>query len=163
MKLSMITITVLSCILMVGCQESVQEGQDRHVINSQLIHSYNDMARQNAIISEHTLFPYHFVENGAELSELGQRDLAILASHFVKHAGHLNIRQHNTPADLYEARVKLVREKLQEEGIDMERMSISDGMPGGSGMASERILVILREEDEGGMAETSATSQSGAR
>ena len=30
----------------------------------------------------------------------------------------------------------------------MDRISISDNMPGGSGITSERILIILAEEDE---------------
>lgn len=163
MKLSMITIMVLFCISMIGCQESVEESSDKHLINSQLINSYNDIAMQNAIVSEHTLYPYHFVNNGAELNELGQRDFAILTKHFTQHAGKLNIRRHNSPAELYEARVKLVREGLQQAGIDMERISISDDMPGGAGMTSERILVILEKADEGVSIGTSTTFQTGTR
>ncbi|MGD8501432.1 MAG: hypothetical protein PVJ86_12340 [Phycisphaerales bacterium] len=164
MRLSTITIIVLFCILIVGCQENVEESRDRHLINSQLVNSYDDIAMQNAIASQHTLFPYHFVKNGPELNELGQRDLAALTTHFMRHAGHLNIRRHKTPADLYEARVKLVHDRLQEAGIDMERMSISDGMPGGPGMTSEKVLVILQEPSELDLAETSGgTSGSSAR
>lgn len=163
MKLSMITMMVLFCISMIGCQESVKESPDEHLINNQLINSYNDIAMQNAIVSEYTLYPYHFVNNGAELNELGQRDLAILTKHFMQHAGKLNIRRHNSPAELYEARVKLVREGLQQAGIDMERISISDDMPGGAGMTSERILVILEKADEGVSIGTSTTFQTGTR
>jgi len=148
MKLSMITMIVLFCILTVGCQEDMEEGPDKQLINSQLVNSYNDIAIQNAIVSQHTLFPYHFVNNGAEFNELGQRDLAALTSHFIKHPGQLNIRRHNTAADLYEARVNMVHERLQEAGIDMERIRISDNMPGGSGITSERILTILEQGTE---------------
>jgi hypothetical protein len=163
MKLNMNTIMALSCILMAGCQESAEQSRDEHAINSQLINSYHDISIQNALVSEHTLFPYHFVENAAELNELGQRDLAALATHFVKHAGHLNVRRHNTPADLYEARLKVVHGKLQEAGIEMERMSISDDMPGGSGVPSERILVILQKADAGASTGGSGATQSGMR
>jgi len=147
MKLSMSIIMVLFCILMVGCEEAVKESPERHLINSQLINSYNDIALENAIVSEHTLYPYHFVQNGKELNDLGERDLAVLTKHFIKQTGHLNIRRHNVSSDLYESRVESVRKRLQETGIDMERISISDGMPGGSGMASENILIILAEEE----------------
>ena len=163
MKLSMILTMVLFCIMMIGCQESVEESPDKHLINSQLINSYHDIAMQNAIVSEHTLYPYHFVKNGAELNEIGQRDLAVLTKHFMQYPGKLNIRRHNSPAELYEARVKLVREGLQQAGIDMERISISDDMPGGAGMASERILIILEEADEGVSTGTSTTFQTGTR
>jgi hypothetical protein len=149
MKLSMNVTIVLFCILTVGCQEAVvEEGPDMHLINSQLINSYNDIALENAVISQHTLYPYHFVNNGAELNELGKRDLAVLTRHFIKQPGHLNIRRHNIPVGLYETRVESVHKRLQEAGIDMGRISISDGMPGGSGVPSESILIILTEDDQ---------------
>jgi len=163
MKLSMMIMTVLFCILTVGCQEDMEESPNNHLINSQLVNSYNDIAMQNAIVSQHTLFTYHFVTNGAELNELGRRDLAALTSHFMNHAGHLNVRRQNTPADLYEARVNLVHARLQEAGIDMERMSISDDMPGGTGMTSERILVILEQPSKGASSGTSTTFTSGTK
>ena len=161
MKLSMITMIVLFCFLLVGCQENMEESPNNHLLNSQLVNSYNDIAIQNAIVSQHTLFPYHFVTNGAELNELGQKDLAALTSHFIKHPGHLNIRRHISTADLYEARVNMVHERLQEAGIDMERISISDDMPGGSGVASERVLIILEQESQGASTATSTTFSSG--
>jgi hypothetical protein len=163
MKLSMITMTVLFCILIVGCQKNMDEGPNKHLINSQLVNSYNDIAMQNAIVTQHTLFPYHFVTNGAELNELGRRDLAALTSHFMNHAGHLNIRRQNTPADVYEARVNLVHARLQEAGIDMGRMSISDDMPGGTGITSERILVILEQPSKGASSGTSTSFTSGTK
>ncbi len=148
MKIITNIIMMLFCILIVGCQESVEESPDRHLINSQLINSYNDIALENAIISQHTLFPYHFVKNGAELNELGKRDLTVLIRHFLKQSGHLNIRKHNIPTELYEARVESVHIRLQEAGIKMDRITISDDMPGGSGITSESVLIILAEEDE---------------
>ena len=156
MKLSMMIMTVIFCVLIVGCQENMEKSPNDHRINSQLIKSYNDIAMQNAIVSQHTLFPYHFVTNGAELNELGQRDIAALTSHFIKYPGKLNIRRHNTDADIYEARVNLVHERLQEAGIDMERIRISDNMPGGSGITSERILIILERPSEGASTATSS-------
>ena len=158
MKLSMMILTVLFCVLTVGCQEDMAEGPNNHLINSQLINSYNDVAIQNAIVSQHTLYPYHFVKNGAELNELGQRDLAVLTGHFINYPGHLNIRRHNTSTELYDARVNMVRERLQQAGIAKERISISDDMPGGSGITSERVLVILERRSEGISTSTSSFS-----
>ena len=163
MKLSMIIMTVLFCILTIGCQENMEEGPNKHLTNSRLVNSYNDIAMQNAVITQHTLFPYHFVTNGAELNELGRRDLAALTSHFMNHAGHLNVRRQNTPPDVYEARVNLVHARLQEAGIDMERVSISDDMPGGTGITSERILVILEKASKGASSGTSTTFTSGTK
>jgi hypothetical protein len=158
MKLNLITTLVLFCVLTVGCQEeNMEKSPDERLMNSKLINTYSDIAIQNAIISEHTMFPYHFVKNGAELNGLGQRDLAVLTGHFEKNGGHLNIRQLSVSAELYVARVSLVREKLQEAGIDMGRISTSDGMPGGSGMPSERVIIILQQESKSAGTETSTT------
>jgi hypothetical protein len=157
MKLGVMIVIVLSCILTIGCQENIQNNSNDRLINSQLVMSYNDIAIQNAIVSQHTLFPYHFVTNGAELNELGRRDLAALTSHFIKYPGRLNIRRHNTNAELYEARINMVRERLMEAGIEMNRINISDDMPGGSGITSERVLVILEQSSKG-----VSTSKSGS-
>ncbi len=158
MKLTLITTLALLCILTIGCQEeNMEKSPDERLMNTKLMNTYSDIAIQNAIISEHTMFPYHFVKNGAELNELGQRDLAVLAGHLAENCGVLNVRRHGTPADLYEARISLVRERLQDAGIEIERINISDGMPGGSGMPSERVLVILDQAPAGTGAETSTT------
>jgi hypothetical protein len=101
---------------------------------------------ENAIIAEHTLYPYHFVPDGDELNELGRRDFSVLARHFTEQTGSLNIRRGTTVPGLYEARVTVVIESLKEAGIDVSRVRLSDGMPGGSGMPSERVVTILQKE-----------------
>lgn len=163
MKLRMIIMTVLLCVLINGCQENMQKDTKNHVINSLLVKSYSDIAMQNAIISQHTLFPYHFITDGAELNELGRRDLAALTSHFMRNPGHLNIRRGNITTDLYEARINMVQERLLKAGIDMQRISISDNMPGGSGITSERIIVILQQESKGVSSGASTSISSGTQ
>lgn len=161
MKPTLITMLVLFCVLAIGCQEeNMEKAPDEQMMNTKLINTYSDIAIQNAIISEHMIYPYHFVKDGAELNGLGQRDLAVLGAHLGEHGGHLNIRRHGVSAELYEARVVAVRETLQETGIDMERINISDGMPGGSGMPSESVLIILEQEWQITGTETSTTSTS---
>jgi hypothetical protein len=148
MKLKSNIIIAVFCILTTSCNENVEQQPDKPLINSQLIKTYNDMALENAIISQHTLYPYQFVKNGAALNELGKRDLDVLIKHFIKEPGFLNIRKSDTPPDLYASRVELVYQKLQKAGLNMDKINISDEMPGGSGIASETILVILEKEDE---------------
>jgi len=157
---STVVATLLIGVFLMGCQESTAEGPDERAVNTRLVNSYNDTAIQNAIVSQHTLYAYHFIQDGPELNELGERDLAVLTRHFIKNGGSLNIRRHDIPAELYQARVNTVRDRLKEAGIDMERVRVSDGMPGGSGMASERVLVI---KGTGAAASTSTSFTSGAR
>ena len=143
MKMYIIITMCFSFLLLTGCVETVKEGRDSHLLNSSLINTYNNMSIQNAIISQHTLYPYHFIKNGAELNELGNKDLMVLAKHFTKHPGGLNIRRDNISEDLYQARIDFVLERLREENVDVERVSISDSMPGGSDMPSEKVIVFL--------------------
>ena len=164
MKLSMITTLVLFCILVVGCQEEQKDKfADERLMNSKLINTYSDIAIQNAIITEHTMYPYHFIKNATELNELGQRDLAVLIRHLAKYGGYLNIRRQDASEDLYKGRVDVVRESLQEAGVDMERINILDGMPGGSGMPSEKVLVILAQTTRSAGSRTSMTNTLGVR
>ena len=143
------TITIgLFCILLVGCSETIEQGQDRHLINTELINSYNDIAIQNAIIAQHTLFPYHFITNSAELNELGQRDFAVLTRHFIKHPGPLNIRRDDCSTELYQARINFILEQMEKAGLDRKQIHISDDLPAGKAMPSERIITILEKERE---------------
>jgi len=141
-------VTIVFCVLMVGCHANSQTGPDRRLVDTQLISSLNDIQVRNAIIRQHALFAWHFVQNDAELNELGQRDLAVLAKHFAEHPGNLAMPRKDTPADLYAARVNLVVERLRKAGIDTEHIKIREDMPGGSGMASEIILSILEHASQ---------------
>ncbi len=148
MKLNItITSICLTSLLLVGCSENMQKSHDTHLLNSGLIESYSNTSINNAIISQHTLFPYHFVNNAAELNELGDNDLKVLIKHFMKNPGKLNIRQNEVSDEIYQARVDFVLKKIKDAGIDRKKISISDNMPGGPGMSSEKVFVILEKDD----------------
>lgn len=153
----------LICSFGVGCQENLQESQGDRNLDVELVNTLNNLGVDNAVVAQHTLYPYHFVANGEELNELGQRDLSVLARHFAKHEGTLNVRRGETAPELYEARLTHVIEELKKAGVDTGRMVIADGMPGGDGMASERVVNILEKGfEDGGSAQTiSSTSSTG--
>ena len=165
MKLCIVIEMVLCCILIAGCAETVrEESVDESLFNRELVKTINDIAMQNAIISQHTLFPYHFVKNSDKLNELGRFDLTVLANHFMENPGHLNVRRNDTPEELYQARVSYILEQLEDLGIEAEQITVSDGMPGGSGMGSERVLTILERENKKAAGRISgSTSLSGVR
>lgn len=114
----------------------------RAALNAWLVNTFEDAAIDNAIIVQYTLFPYHFVNNAAALNELGRHDLDVLAAHYKGHPGPLNVRQGGVPAELYEARVREVTWQLVMAGVDRDRITVADGLPGGDGMESERVLMI---------------------
>ena len=142
---TVIALTVVLSVLTAGCTENTQESAGKQMINHELINTYNNIVVQNAIISQHTLFPYHFVKNGVELNELGSRDLNVLAEHFLKYPGELNVRRGDISEDLYKARINFVIGKLRVAGVRSDQLSVSDGMPGGTGKLSEEILIIIEE------------------
>jgi hypothetical protein len=144
----------------VGCQENLHESQSDRNLDAELVSSLNNVGVESAIIAQHTLYPYHFVASGEELNELGLRDLSVLARHFAQHEGILNVRRGETPAELYEARVMCVIEGLKKAGVDTGRMAVADGMPGGSGMPSERVVTVVKRSVERG-GSTQTTSHSG--
>jgi hypothetical protein len=138
----------LVCGLGVGCQENLHESQGDRNLDVELVNTLNNLGVENAIVAQHTLYPYHFAADGEELNELGHRDLSVLARHFAKHEGTLNLRRGETAPELYEARVTYVIEELKKAGVDTGRMGISDGMAGGAGMPSERVVTIMKKATE---------------
>ena len=126
-----------------GCHQDARTAADKR-FDTDVVRTLKNIGVENALITQHTLYPYHFVVDGAELNDLGQRDFAVLARHFVAHPGLLNIRQGDgTSPELYKARVAYVASRLKEAGIAPGRVSVSDGMPGGPGLPSEKVVTIL--------------------
>ncbi len=145
MRISGVVAICLVGGLLSGCEEDARTAADRR-LDQELVRTLNNIGVENAIITQHTLYPYHFVVDGEKLNDLGQRDFAVLARHFTEHPGLLNIRQgEGISADLYKARVAFVTSRLKDAGIDPARVSISDGIPGGPGVPSEQVVTILRK------------------
>ncbi|MHC4131242.1 MAG: hypothetical protein ACYSSP_07070 [Planctomycetota bacterium] len=150
-KKLLLTLYLCFILFVASCEDmdSAQKDKEMQFINRKLVTTYNDMAIENAIITQHTLYPYHFIQNSEGLNELGYRDFGILAGHFIENPGSLIVRQDHTVTDeLYEQRVGHIQEMLEEAGVDSERFNIEDGMPGGSGVTSERVLFILERAKE---------------
>ena len=160
MKRYVTLLVCLVCGLLAGCEEGLSDSGGNQNLDLQLVETLNNIGVENAIITQHTLYPYHFVPNGEELNELGQRDLQVLANHFRDHAGGLSVRRGETAVELYEARITHVIGLLKDSGVDTSRIAVSDAMPGGSGMPSERVVTILEAPAQGSSAQT--TSYSGA-
>ncbi len=145
MRLYSTIVICLACSLVIGCQDQTQSQANQN-LDVELVKTINNVGVENAIITQHTLYPYHFVTDGEKLNELGRRDFAVLARHLAEHPGILNIRRAETGAELYDARVAHVLNALKEAGVETNRVSVSDGMPGGSGMSSERVVTVLQKE-----------------
>lgn len=150
-------IVVATLMLAVGCESgNLNPDYGSRESEAWLVKTYNDVAIENAIIRQHSILPYHFIRNSDELNELGSRDLAILAGHYSKHPGRLNIRRGSTSPELYESRIKTVLNLMSKAGVKTQKIDVTDGLPGGEGMASHEVTFILaREYDIHGDAPTS--------
>ena len=146
-----------------GCTlpERPQMDSPASALNVRIVRALNDAAIKNAVITQHTLYPYHFILNSAQLNELGAKDLGVLIGHYTNNRGTLNVRQGNVPPALYKARVATVVDAMTEAGVDTQHVTIADGMPGGDGMASDRVVAILAEPSES--ATPSPTEQTAIR
>jgi len=152
-------------LLTTGCNEpksssAAPAASDERDVNIAETNWYNESAIDNAIITQHTLYPYHFVPDAPSANELGDHDLLVLIEHYKSHPGKLNVRRGNTSTELYQARVNFVVERMFNAGVRLG--PIEDGFPGGEGMSSERVLVVLQrsyaaQESTGGQ-QTSGSS-----
>jgi len=143
MKVADVVAICVVCSLVGGCEERMSKQDAGRKVDAELVNALNNIGMENAIVAQHTLYPYHFGSNSETLNGLGERDLAVLATYFQKHPGELSVRQGDVSDPMYEARVAHVVEKLKQAGVKIDRVSISDGMPGGTGMTSERTVMIL--------------------
>ncbi len=145
----MASINLISVLCLCGCcapqKEKVSNPIDQSQVDRAIVGIYSDMAIQNAIIAQHTLYPYHFVNNSANLNTIGERDLSVLIAHFLNNPGKLIVQQGAADDLLYQSRAQLVYEKLLAGGIVQEKINITDGMPGGDGMPSGSVIEILEK------------------
>jgi hypothetical protein len=139
-------------------------------IDAGLVSAVRDSAVKNAIITEHTLYPYHFEPGGPELNELGQRDVAVLAEHFSARPGTLNVRRGDAASTLYDARMDTVRRELAHNGVALDAVRIADASAGGTGVLGERVKIVLERErnvqpyyeNEGGQGASNTQNASGS-
>ena len=147
MKAIKIAVTAAILVFAVGCpQENPTPQQQRAEVNAWLVESFRDAAIENAIVREHTIYPYQFIQNSVELNELGQRDVRILAEHFKDNPGQLNIRKSDTPAKLYQDRVQKVLSLLVDAGVDKNRIQVGDDLPGGDGITGSEAVLQFKDQ-----------------
>ena len=132
-------------VAMLGCElENPEEAEVDHL----LVNIYADAGVENAIIRQHTIFPYHFEQDSTELNKLGRRDLGVLTRRYLEYPGRLNVRQGQAPDDLYAGRLETVMRHLRQAGVAADRMKVGDELAGGDGMTSSEVVLILAISQE---------------
>jgi hypothetical protein len=150
-KKAVLTVTLVCVVVFCGCQEQ-QAGPtvDQSQVNRKIVDTYSDLMIQNAVVAQHTLYPYHFVNNSAQLNGLGERDLAALVQHFQENPGQITVHQGKTEPLLYQSRAQTVYEKLLAGDIPDSKIKIVSGMPGGDGIQSNAVIEILETDKTSG-------------
>jgi outer membrane protein OmpA-like peptidoglycan-associated protein len=73
---------------------------------------------------------------------------------------NLNVKQGDASDQLYDLRKKSVRSFLQAHGVDTDKLTLVDGLPGGDGIPSQQAVVFLINSYSDSGASTTATSTS---
>ena len=115
-------------------------------MNQWVVQTYYDDQVRNAVIREHTVYPHHFVRDSADLTVRGRHDLDILAEHFRRYPGELNVRTGTDSKTLHKARMSAVKDYLASAAVQVDELAVSHrGMPGGEGLPAEQVLHIHKE------------------
>jgi len=128
-------------LLLGACVVNDPMGQPRNGAGDLLLGA----SMQRAIVTQSALYPYHFVPDSAELNELGLNDLSVLAIHLRDHAGSLLISRGAASKELHDARVRAVLAALEESGVAKTMVAVHDGLPGGDGMPSGKVVEIMKK------------------
>lgn len=147
---------VLACLL-AGCSTAPPDDADHGRRQMWVGDTIRSASIRRAIVSQRTIYPYHFVTGAAALNDLGRRDLGFLAEHYVEHGGVLNVSRGDASLELYAARRNAVAAALLEEGVEEGRVELVDGYPGGEGISGRRAAEIAGPE-QGSSAGTTTTS-----
>ncbi len=130
--------------VLAGCQTPNQRAgewtnDDRAATNAWLMRTYFDDQVTNGIVTQHTIYPHHFVDGTARLTERGRRDLAVLAGYYADNGGGMLVMPHGrVPHDLYEQRVAAVRVALASGGVEPSLVIIDGGVWNGDSIRSTR-------------------------
>jgi len=149
---TILVLTIAFALGMTACdsQPKAPDPEEHAPYNRAMIQWLNDAAVDGAIVTQQTLYPYHFVTHSPALNDLGRRDLQVLANHFRRYSGTINVRRADTPEELYEARLDEVRRTIARMGVPAGRIVLDDRMPGGVGELSERVIQIREQTASAG-------------
>ena len=112
-----------------------------------VVEMYRRDQAEQAVIRQHVLYPYHFVTGSPTLNAIGHRDLATMARHFAQAPGSLSLRRGDASESLYDRRAATVLAAMTDAGV--YDVTIVDELPGGDGIGSDHVLLILERQREG--------------
>src|SRR5437868_5616250 len=95
-----LSVFCLCFVALAGCEKTDPDMKphgplnlSHRAMNEGLINQYTQDEIDNAVIRQHTLYPYHFVQQSDQLNSLGRREVYVLAWHYKNYPGPVNLRQ----------------------------------------------------------------------
>lgn len=146
---------LLLALVAVGCQPAPSGGRDSYTTRPDVdavqeadiamaTTPFDDQARRGLEV-QRAIFEYHFRPHSAELTSLGRDVVLVLARALERDGGRVSVQRGGASADLYAARIIVVRENLRAGGVGIDRIVIEDGTPGGRGTTSRNAVRIRSE------------------
>lgn len=102
---------------------------------------FSDQVRQG-VLRQRALFDHHFVPETAQLTRLGERDLAILAEGLRESGGRIALPRGSESEALHAARAATVSAALAARGIAPEQLALEIRPAGGPGVSAVDALAI---------------------
>lgn len=130
--------------VLAGCQSPQQQAadwsnDDRAATNAWMMRTYFDDQITNGIVTQHTIYPHHFVDGTAKLTERGRRDVSVLAGYYAENEGGVLVMPHGRISqELYRKRIDAVRVALASGGVEPALVMIDDGVWDGDSVRSTR-------------------------
>jgi hypothetical protein len=116
---------------------------DEAAVDAMTVRLITDQQAVNGAVAESTVYPHYFLPRQAGLNDLGDRQLAAMASAYRGGTGSISVIRGDTPPALYRDRLEAVRNKLHELGVDSATVTVGEGLPGGPGAPSDYVLQLL--------------------
>ena len=77
-----LVLVLAGCTTPIGKEYVYQDSAERRNANVEMARAYENDQMANGVVRQKTLYAYHFVPDTPILTELGERDLSILARHY---------------------------------------------------------------------------------
>jgi hypothetical protein len=168
---TVLSLTSAALMLFSACSQSppaldahmLATSQQQRDFDASAVESVQEALARNAVIEQHAIFPYHFVPQSAVLTELGQRDLDILAENYRERPGDLVLVRGDASDELYGQRRAALQDALKAAAVPDNRVTIVEGLPGGKGVASEYLVNTLNDKKKSyaGSTDTGSVTSTG--
>lgn len=151
MNWTRVLVALMLTAIVVGCDnKDPYVDENARLMDQVMVDVNRTQPIDQAVIVQHTLYPYHFFEGKDVLNDVGCRDLRLIADYYRESGVPLNVQRGGVSQELYDARVRSVAKFIADCGIADNRIQIVEGRPGGAGMASMWVVKIMSKQEPGG-------------